>query len=337
MRLSAVDARPQRPLSKRGGAARSTTAAAPGPGVHLGRDRQSRLTWSPVAPPGAPEGDRLAVQTRWRHAADHRLQRHDASNPGAVVKLTPKPLEATNDLGCPHRLGREALLHDCGGRDDRWSDDRKRQRRRPPATRWWTHFRPAPPKDLKSISGRGAINLIWEPQRREGSRAATSCSRGVEPAQTLEPVTAAPIVGAVVQGQRSAGHRARLRRSRASTGPATQASYRARVVDNRPLIECLADGTHLSSRAGRPRPSMPSQRENELRRASGDPFRWTDGGEPSLRGGLSGVTVLGAACGRRKSCASASTIRIMRAKSVRRCRPSRSCSSSRRIRRDRTR
>ena len=31
-------------------------------------------------------------------------------------------------------------------------------------------FPPAAPKDLKSISGEGAINLIWEPNAREGSR-----------------------------------------------------------------------------------------------------------------------------------------------------------------------
>ena len=54
-------------------------------------------------------------------------------------------------------------------------------------------FAPAVPKDLKAISSEGAINLIWEPNT-EKDLAGYIVLRGVEPAETLLPITAAPIV-----------------------------------------------------------------------------------------------------------------------------------------------
>ena len=66
-------------------------------------------------------------------------------------------------------------------------------------------FPPAPTKDLKSISGEGAINLIWEPNG-EKDLAGYIVFRGVEPAQTRASRTYTPFAP--------------------STGPATQASYR---------------------------------------------------------------------------------------------------------------
>jgi hypothetical protein len=49
------------------------------------------------------------------------------------------------------------------------------------------------PKNLNSISGEGAINLIWEPNS-EPDLAGYIILRGVDPAQTLEPITPSPIV-----------------------------------------------------------------------------------------------------------------------------------------------
>ena len=52
---------------------------------------------------------------------------------------------------------------------------------------------PAAPKDLKSIASEGAINLIWEPNA-EKDLAGYIVLRGVEPAETLQPITPAPIL-----------------------------------------------------------------------------------------------------------------------------------------------
>jgi hypothetical protein len=51
------------------------------------------------------------------------------------------------------------------------------------------------PKDLKAISTEGAINLIWEPNT-EPDLAGYIVLRGREPAETLQPITPAPIVEA---------------------------------------------------------------------------------------------------------------------------------------------
>src|SRR6185295_9891960 len=54
-------------------------------------------------------------------------------------------------------------------------------------------FAPAVPKGLKAISSEGAINLIWEPNA-ERDLAGYIVLRGVEPAETLQPITSTPIV-----------------------------------------------------------------------------------------------------------------------------------------------
>lgn len=54
-------------------------------------------------------------------------------------------------------------------------------------------FPPAPPKELKAISSEGAINLIWDASP-SGDVAGYLVLRGVEPAETLQPITPEPIV-----------------------------------------------------------------------------------------------------------------------------------------------
>jgi predicted small lipoprotein YifL len=54
-------------------------------------------------------------------------------------------------------------------------------------------FPPATPKDLKSIASEGTINLIWEPNV-EKDLAGYIVLRGVEAAETLQPITPAPIL-----------------------------------------------------------------------------------------------------------------------------------------------
>jgi len=53
-------------------------------------------------------------------------------------------------------------------------------------------FPPAAPTGINAIASEGAINLIWEPNT-EKDLAGYFVLRGVEPAETLEPVTPAPI------------------------------------------------------------------------------------------------------------------------------------------------
>jgi fibronectin type 3 domain-containing protein len=53
-------------------------------------------------------------------------------------------------------------------------------------------FPPAAPSGINAIASEGAINLIWEPNA-EKDLAGYIVLRGVEPAETLEPVTPAPI------------------------------------------------------------------------------------------------------------------------------------------------
>lgn len=53
-------------------------------------------------------------------------------------------------------------------------------------------FPPAAPKGMNAIATDGAINLIWEPNA-EKDLAGYIVLRGVEPAETLESITPAPI------------------------------------------------------------------------------------------------------------------------------------------------
>jgi predicted small lipoprotein YifL len=150
------------------------------------------LTWSPVAPPGAPEGDQLPSRPLGTTLPTIGYNVYDASNPGAVVKLTPKPLEATKYSDARIVWGQKRCYTIVAAET---IDGATIESEAPPPTcnTLVDTFPPAPPKDLKSISGEGAINLIWEPSG-EKDLAGYLVFRGVEPAQTLEPVTAAPIV-----------------------------------------------------------------------------------------------------------------------------------------------
>jgi len=150
------------------------------------------LTWSPVAPPGAPEGDQLPSRLLGTTPATIGYNVYDASKPGAVVKLTPKPIDATKYSDARIVWGEKRCYTIMAAET---IDGATIESEAPPPTcnMLVDKFPPAAPKDLKSISGEGAINLIWEPNG-EKDLAGYIVLRGVEPAQTLEPVTSTPIV-----------------------------------------------------------------------------------------------------------------------------------------------
>ena len=150
------------------------------------------LTWSPVAPPGAPEGDQLPSRPIGTTPPTITYNVYDASNPGAVVKLTPKPLDTTKYSDARITWG-EKRCYAIVSAETIDGATIESEAPSPKCTMLIDTFPPAAPKDLKSISGEGTINLIWEPNG-EKDLAGYIVLRGVEPAQTLEPVTAAPIV-----------------------------------------------------------------------------------------------------------------------------------------------
>jgi predicted small lipoprotein YifL len=165
-----------------------TTAASEGrlPSRAIGA-RVVTDAWIPVtAPPILPA--RLTLLTRPPIAYNI----YDVTIPGASVRLNPKPLEA------PHYADNRIV----------WGEKRcyvvvaaetiggaaVESEAAPAACETLVDtFPPAAPNDLKAISSEGAINLIWEPNA-EKDLAGYIVLRGVEPAETLQPITSAPIV-----------------------------------------------------------------------------------------------------------------------------------------------
>jgi predicted small lipoprotein YifL len=152
------------------------------------------LTWSPAAP-AAAAGNADLLPARVIGVAPPPVMAYnvyDATKPDAVVKLNAAPL---ND---PKYLDNRIV----------WGEKRCyvivvaetidgaaiESEAPPPACETLVDtFPPAAPKDLKSIASEGAINLIWEPNA-EKDLAGYIVLRGVEPVETLQPITPSPIV-----------------------------------------------------------------------------------------------------------------------------------------------
>ena len=179
----------------------------------------TRVTVPLVPPPPPPSGatiayDEAAVTLTWPQAgatapaasADLLPSRvlgvatrpavtynvYDTTHPDAAVKLTAAPLEVPTysdrrivwgEKRCYTVVAAETI------------EGATIESEPPPAAceTLVDTFPPAAPKELKAISTEGAINLIWEPNG-EKDLAGYIVLRGVEPAETLRPVTPAPIV-----------------------------------------------------------------------------------------------------------------------------------------------
>ena len=117
---------------------------------------------------------------------------YDTTHPDAAVKLTAAPLAVPTYTDSRIVWGEKrcyvvVAAETIGGATI--------ESEAPPATceTLVDTFPPATPKDLKAISTEGAINLIWEPNG-EKDLAGYIVLRGVEPAETLQTITPAPIV-----------------------------------------------------------------------------------------------------------------------------------------------
>jgi fibronectin type 3 domain-containing protein len=117
---------------------------------------------------------------------------YDTTNAGAPVRLTAKPVEGPKYVD-PRIVWGEKRCYTIVAAET--IDGATIESEAPPPTcdTLVDTFPPAAPKDLKAISSEGAINLIWEPNA-ERDLAGYIVLRGVEPAQSLQPITPAPIV-----------------------------------------------------------------------------------------------------------------------------------------------
>jgi hypothetical protein len=180
------------PLSKRVTVPLVSPPPSPS-GADISYDEKAvSLTWSPV-PVAAPVPDDDLLPARpigpLRPAITYHV--YDATNPDAKVRLTGKPLDLAiysdarivwGETRCYTIVAAETI------------DGATIESEAPPPTceTLVDTFPPAVPKDLKAIATEGAINLIWEPNG-ERDLAGYIVLRGVEPAQTLQPITPAPI------------------------------------------------------------------------------------------------------------------------------------------------
>jgi predicted small lipoprotein YifL len=153
------------------------------------------LTWSPSAVSApASDGDLLPSRTIGASRPTIAYNVYDATNAAAPIKLTAKPLDALTYSDARIVWGEKRCYTVVAAET---IDGATIESDAPPAAceTLVDTFPPAAPKDLKAISSEGAINLIWEPNA-EPDLAGYIVLRGREPAETLQPITQAPIVEA---------------------------------------------------------------------------------------------------------------------------------------------
>jgi hypothetical protein len=150
------------------------------------------LSWPPVAAAAPPDGDLLPSRTLGVPRPTIAYNVYDASNPGAVLKLTQKPVDATT-YSDPRITWGQKRCYTIVTAETIDGTTIESEAPPPECKTLVDTFPPAAPKNLNSISGEGAINLIWEPNS-EPDLAGYIILRGVDPAQTLEPITPSPIV-----------------------------------------------------------------------------------------------------------------------------------------------
>jgi len=151
------------------------------------------LAWPPVSSSGPPNGDLLPSRTIGTAPPPSITYNvYDASDPGGVIKLTEKPVDATT-YSDPRITWGQKRCYTVVAAETIEGATIESEAPPPVCKTLVDTFPPAAPKNLNSISGEGAINLIWEPNS-EPDLAGYIVLRGVDPAQTLEPITSSPIV-----------------------------------------------------------------------------------------------------------------------------------------------
>jgi hypothetical protein len=119
---------------------------------------------------------------------------YDATNADAPIKLTTTPLE-TPGYSDPRIVFGERRCYTVVAAETIAGATIESEATSPVCKTPVDTFPPAIPKELKAIPSEGAISLIWEPNT-EKDIAGYIVLRGVEPAETLQPITPTPIVEA---------------------------------------------------------------------------------------------------------------------------------------------
>jgi hypothetical protein len=151
------------------------------------------LTWSavPVAGP-VPDTDVLPSRPIGPSRPAITYYVYDATNPDAKLRLTATPLDVPKYSDARIVWG-EKRCYTIAAAQTIDGATIESEAPLPTCDTLVDTFPPAVPKDLKAIATEGTINLIWEPNG-ERDLAGYIVLRGVEPAQTLQPITPSPIV-----------------------------------------------------------------------------------------------------------------------------------------------
>ena len=156
-----------------------------------------QLTWSPVTVgdgPAAADGEVLLARPLGPARPTITYHVYDATIPEAAVRLTKAPLDAAKYTDSRITWGQKRCYVILAAETVAGATIESEA---PPSIckTLVDTFPPAAPKDIKAIASEGVISLIWEPNA-EKDLAGYIVLRGVEPAQTLEPITpeSAPIV-----------------------------------------------------------------------------------------------------------------------------------------------
>jgi hypothetical protein len=151
------------------------------------------VTWSPAgaAAPATDVGDVLPSRVTGftRPAITYNV--YDATVPDGAIKLTKTPLTEPKYSDSRIVWGEKRCYVVVAAQTVAGATIESEAP--PPACDTLVDtFPPAAPSGINAIASEGAINLIWEPNA-EKDLAGYIVLRGVEPAETLEPVTPAPI------------------------------------------------------------------------------------------------------------------------------------------------
>jgi hypothetical protein len=154
------------------------------------------VTWAPVGVAAADAAAADVLPSRVigasRPAITYNV--YDATNPDAPVRLTPTPVNAASYADKRVAFG-EKRCYTVVAAETIAGAVVESDAPPPECDTLLDTFAPAAPKELKAIPSEGAISLIWEPNA-EKDLAGYIVLRGVEPAETLQPITPSPIVEA---------------------------------------------------------------------------------------------------------------------------------------------
>jgi hypothetical protein len=116
---------------------------------------------------------------------------YDATDPDAVVKLTKTPVDEPR-FSDPRITWGEKRCYIVATAETIGTTTIESEPAPAECQTLTDTFPPGAPKDVKGIASEGAINLIWEPNT-EKDLAGYIVLRGIDPGETLEPITPAPI------------------------------------------------------------------------------------------------------------------------------------------------